>query len=469
MSLSGALSVASTGLRANQTLADISARNIANAGRDGYVRRDVAVQDRGGGVEVAAISRDVDATLARLGHQEQARLARASTIAETMEVYTATLGAPDDGVSIAEKLTALESGLVRLAGNPGDQATQAGVLDAAQAAARSLRDMDDRLGAVAREVDLGIRYDVADLNAGLERVADLNARIMRTQKGTGEMMSLEQTRDDTISEIAGYLDITATIEADGTASLRTGRSVDLVDGALVAPIRFDAATGTLSAGDADITPGRDAVRGAEAGSIAGLIEMRDRVLPDWRAQNDALARGLVETFEGADASLAAGQAGLFTDAGNALSPGAQDGLAGRIAVNAAIDPASGGALHRLRDGIGAAAPGLAGDATQARAFAEAFGATRGFDPQAGLPASATLSDYATTLVAGQNTARAAAQSETDALRISADTIAESQRNRTGVNTDDEMQKLMAIEQSYAANAKVMSTVSGMIDTLLSAF
>lgn len=38
----------------------------------------------------------------------------------------------------------------------------------------------------------------------------------------------------------------------------------------------------------------------------------------------------------------------------------------------------------------------------------------------------------------------------------------------GVNVDDELQQLMLIEQSHAANATVMKTLGEMMDTLLAA-
>ena len=38
----------------------------------------------------------------------------------------------------------------------------------------------------------------------------------------------------------------------------------------------------------------------------------------------------------------------------------------------------------------------------------------------------------------------------------------------GVNVDDELQQLAAIQQSYNANAQTLSVVSEMLDTLLSA-
>ena len=38
--------------------------------------------------------------------------------------------------------------------------------------------------------------------------------------------------------------------------------------------------------------------------------------------------------------------------------------------------------------------------------------------------------------------------------------------RDGVDTDDEVQRLLQIEQAYAANARVIQTVDDMIQTIL---
>ncbi len=74
---------------------------------------------------------------------------------------------------------------------------------------------------------------------------------------------------------------------------------------------------------------------------------------------DGMARDLYERFAdpALDPTIAAGDPGLFTDRGAAFDPADEVGLAGRIAVNAAVDPAQGGQSWRLRDGIYAAAPG----------------------------------------------------------------------------------------------------------------
>jgi flagellar hook-associated protein 1 FlgK len=54
----------------------------------------------------------------------------------------------------------------------------------------------------------------------------------------------------------------------------------------------------------------------------------------------------------------------------------------------------------------------------------------------------------------------------NARKISADTLETARINRDGVNIDDEMQKLLLIEQSYGASAQVVQVAGRMIDILL---
>ena len=65
-----------------------------------------------------------------------------------------------------------------------------------------------------------------------------------------------------------------------------------------------------------------------------------------------------------------------TDAGAAYDPLASEGLAGRIALNDAVNPVAGGAAWRLRDGLGSAAPGDAGDPALLDALRSRLGEVR---------------------------------------------------------------------------------------------
>ena len=259
----------------------------------------------------------------------------------------------------------------------------------------------------------------------------------------------------------------AAIEAaNGAVNLFTSGGTMLVDGDQVALLRYDPGLGALFAGADEISPATAGIRGFDYGSLAGLFELKNNSLPQYQLQLDEMARALVTEFETADASLLPGQPGIFTDNGAAYST--TPGLAARISVNTSLDPQRGGALSRFRDGAGAVAAGAAGDPTQVLAFIDRFNASVGFDPNTGVGSVMTLEAYATSMVSKQHTTQTDAASELQASSLSAEAFAAARQNFSGVNTDDELQQLLLIEQSYAANAKMMTTVSEMMDLLLAA-
>lgn len=468
MGLSSALSIAGSGLRTTQTWAEITSRNIANATTEDYVRKDTQVSTIQGGVQVSSVQREVSAMLERLDRAESAKLSRWQTVREALDVYTGTLGQPDDETSPAARLNDFQESLNALANMPGSAALQGSVLETAHRLTASLNDASAMLDEVAREVELGIRYDVADVNERLSRIAALNERILRTQPDSLENAEMRDALAGLVDEVAGYLDVQITQSPDGRINLYTAGGTALIEGRSVHPLSYDAATGTLLAGAQPVTPATPGVRGFSDGSLGGLFQLRNEVLPRFNLQLDEMARAMIESFTAADASLPPGAPGLFTDAQAAFVPANLDGLAGRIEVNAAVDPAQGGTLSRLRDGVGAVAPGPSGDPTQIQDFIAVFSQTLAFDPATGIGAAMTPETYATGMVSAQHTTRTDAQAEYAAIAISAETIAATRRNTEGVNTDDELQKLMLIEQSYAANARMMTTVSNMMDALLAA-
>jgi flagellar hook-associated protein 1 FlgK len=205
----------------------------------------------------------------------------------------------------------------------------------------------------------------------------------------------------------------------------------------------------------------------QGGRLVAHFAVRDVLAPEAQTKIDALARDLVERFSSpsVDPTLAPGDAGLFTDNGGSFLATNELGLAQRLRINAAVDPRQGGALWRQRDGIGALAPGSAGNANGLVALQTALDAAR-------IPASGQFMTGARSFSALQGdmlsaiaSNRLTAQSEASyaAARTQALTQIEL---AAGVDTDQEMQSLLMVEQAYTANAKVIQTISQMIDTLL---
>jgi flagellar hook-associated protein 1 len=174
-------------------------------------------------------------------------------------------------------------------------------------------------------------------------------------------------------------------------------------------------------------------------------------------------------------SLTAGtpQLPLFTD-GSALYTGSitsfgkqETGFAGRIAVNPALvaDPS--------RFVIFNTSPlTTAGDTTRPDfLFTQLTAGIFGFSPQTGLgstssPLKSTLPNYLQQFLTLQANAAASAKQIAQGQDVVVNTLQQKFNSVAGVNIDTEMANLIAVQNTYAANAHVMSVVQNMMQTLM---
>ncbi|MGB7243873.1 MAG: flagellar basal body rod C-terminal domain-containing protein, partial [Sulfitobacter sp.] len=203
------------------------------------------------------------------------------------------------------------------------------------------------------------------------------------------------------------------------------------------------------------------------GTLGANFAIRDELGVEAQRKLDAVARDLVERFQdpGVDPTLLPGDAGLFTDNGAAFAPIDELGLSQRLQLNASVDPMNGGESWRLRDGIGAATAGEVGDATILQSLADALDQTR-------VPASGgfgTGAFSAINLVASMTSAVGGNRHSADqTLSFAAARYNELAQLQLadGVDTDSELQRLLVVEQVYAANAKVIQAVDEMMQTIM---
>ena len=161
---------------------------------------------------------------------------------------------------------------------------------------------------------------------------------------------------------------------------------------------------------------------------------------------------------------------LFTDGngpytGAITSLGSQSvGLAGRLTVNSALvaDPSK---LVTYRSGTSA------GDSTRPDfIYRQLTGASLSFSPSTGIgtatsPFSGSITTYLRQVISRQGEAASAA----DNLKQGQDVVLNSLQQRfnegASVNVDQEMANLLTLQNAYAANARVLSAVKDMFDTL----
>lgn len=480
MSMNVALGNALSGLNAASRMAEVVAANVANAQTDGYGRRivDLSSQSlggRGAGVRIAGIERVGDPVLLNDRRGAEANLAAGKQQLAALERVEAAWTAGGDGATLSGRIAALENALIGAASDPASQTRLATVATRLDDLVKTLREGSDTIGEERERADARIASDVDALNTALRQVEELNGEISLFRATGEDALGLMDERQKVIDRIATIVPIREVERDRGMVALFTTTGVTLIDGT-AARIGFEptptitadmtfagGALGGLSVNGLPVL-GNGAAGRLSGGSLAANVALRDETLPGRQASLDAVARDLIERFAdpATDPTLSAGDPGLLTDAGGAFDPATEAGLAGRIAVNAAIDPARGGALFRLRDGVNAVTAGPAGRSTQLDAWVDALAERR---PLASGGAARTAAGHAGAMAAALGALRL--EAETEASFSTARFSALRERELAmGVDTDAEMQTLLMVEQTYAANARVIETVDFLMRRLL---
>ena len=481
MSIAGALNNAVSGLTAASRMAETVSANTANAMTEGYARRELSLSSEtlggdGGGVRIMGVVRVVNETL-----QQDKRLAdaaAANTAAKT-SFYTdleTRVGDPDTSGSLGWVLSSFESALITAASVPDSTARLTAAVTAAQTVSDKLNSLSDDLQQTRLSADKSISRQVETLNETLVEIQDLN-RCITTQMSIGRDASgLMDERQRLVDQISEIVPIRAVQRDNHQIALFSKGGAILLDGT-AAKIGFSgagimAADMTLGSGLNGLTingrPASTSEDGAFGGGTLGAaFAVRDELAPEAQAKLDAVARDLMARFQdtAVDPTLSAGTPGLFTDSGNAFNPASEVGLAGRLRLNATLDPAQGGAVWHLRDGLGALTEGAVGDASLLNALSQALSVER--EPDSGgygsalRSASGLAADFLSFASASRQSAElsegyAVARQES----LTEMTLAE------GVDTDYEMQTLLVVENAYAANARVIQTIDALLQQLL---
>ncbi len=336
-----------------------------------------------------------------------------------------------------------------------------------------------------RAADEGVAAAVSKVNELLGQFGELNTEIVQRSSLGADVTDLLDRRDSVLVEISKKIGVSTIARPNNDMVLYTDSGVTLFETSArkltfqQSPTLAPGADGEDVYIDAVRVTGLGAPLALRSGAIVGLTQIRDDIAPRYQMQLDEIARGLVVAFAESDQSGAGGPnlPGLFTYPGATQSPAASiiPGLAGAIGLNASVDPAQGGTPALLRDGgvSGAAAyvynpTGAPGYAVRLIALANASATIQNFDVAAGLGVSGTLESVS----AGSNGWLAARRQQTDSSTTYYEAVVsqttQALSNATGVNLDDQMAQMLALENSYHASAKLLQAVNSMFETLLAA-
>ncbi len=505
MQLDGALANANSGLVAIAQGFGAISQNIANASTPDYAREvsttvDVTAGGQGMGTLARPTTRVLDTAIQSQVLAQNATVSALSTSASALANVAAAQGATGQPQDIASLLGNLGNAFSTLLNDPSNTTQQSAVVTAAGALTSQINTLSNAYAQARQSAQNSVVSDVATLNSTLATIGSLSQRIVTLKSEGQSTADLENQRDAAIDQAGQLAGIRFLAQPNGnvTAYTSMGLVVPLDGGTpfatqpatVSAGSTYPASIPAITLGGVDVTATLTSSTGA--GAIGANLVLRDQTLPTEQAELDEFSETLSTRFSAQGLTLFTDPTGNVPSPGGAPTQAGYVGYAGTITVN----PAVAADASLVRDGTNA----VAGSPTGASAFTpNPSGGPAGFttlitrvlsyalgsDVQAGAPqpapatmglgaagnlstpyaAQPDLASQAAALVGAQaadaanaQTALANAQSLQTALQSKLAT-------GSGVSIDTEMSTMIALQNAYGANAKVITAVQAMFNTL----
>jgi flagellar hook-associated protein 1 FlgK len=340
MSLSDALSIAMSGLRANQAAMSLVSSNVANAETPGYVRKtlnQVATNsgDYGSNVRTIGVNRELDQYIQAQLRTETSGAGYASLRSNFLQQLQSLYGNPGSVGTLEDAFNKLTTAVQALSTSADSQSARIGVVTAANVLASQLNSMTQGIQTLRGAAENGISDSVNTANNLMSQIATINNQLSANPLGgtstDASTAALLDQRDQYITQLSELMDIRVTTNGANQVTVFTTSGVELV-GNQAARLSFNA-QGTVTpntvwnadpsksnlgsvvvsynnGGSIDLT----ASGGIKSGKIAAYTELRDKSLVEAQNQLDQFAASLSSALSDK------------TTAGTAVTSGPQSGF-----------------------------------------------------------------------------------------------------------------------------------------------
>nr|WP_303622994.1 flagellar hook-associated protein FlgK [Stutzerimonas xanthomarina] len=446
-----------SGVRASQIALSATGQNIANVNTPGFSRLAPDLHSLGGQTSVSVGGGVQVSSIRRLSNDFQnQQLWRASTdknyFNTNQQYLTALEGLIDsEGSSVSVGLDNFFAALSEASSTPESIALRQQIIGEAKQLAQRFNGLNSNIGTQLNALQGQRVAMTSEINGLSGNIAELNAQIREMESSGRDTATLRDYRDNLVKDLSQYAGIRVQEAADGTLNVSLANGQPLVAGATAGQLKINANL----AGEQEMTlvfakttfPLNQQGIG---GSLGGLYDMEYGALrPAQRDLHDmasAVATMVNDALSGGfDLNGNPGQPLFSYNAGS---------TSGMLAVNA----------------LGAselAFSGTAGEVGNNKTLLTMLELKSAGVTVAG--ETVPLNDAYAGLVG--RVASASRQNQAD-LRAATTVAEQAQAQRdsvSAVNLDEEAVNLMAYEQAYQANMKVISTSNDLFNAVLAMF
>lgn len=447
--LTGSMLMAVHALLVQQSALNATSNNIANANTVGYSREVPILSEAsplvegnlvfGQGVNLQQIISVRDRLLQLRLNDQTSQQSQAQTQYAALQQVENLFS--DSSHGIGADLTAFFNSINQLSTDPSSLPQRQAVLTAAANLADDFHGTVAQLNNIRNNLNLNVTQSVNQINQLTSQIATLNSQVATFQKLGQDPGAVQDQRDQLINQLAQIVSLsTIQTEQGDTLTMSNGTALVVGGQAFTLDVAADA-----SGMQHIYSLGKDVTSGITGGSMAGLLAVRDQVMPSVFSALDDLAGGLATNFN------AAHQLG-FDLAGNPgqdlFSATAGAGAASSFSVLIS-DPAL----------IAASSDGSVGSNGN---LAQLLAVRNQALPSGQKP----VESYANLIFLIGN-ATAQAKADTDAGELSLRQL-QNQRNAvSGVSLDEETTNLIRFQHAFAAAARIITTVDELMRVVLS--
>ncbi|QFU20470.1 flagellar hook-associated protein FlgK [Shewanella eurypsychrophilus] len=449
------LNIGMSGLTSSMAALNATSNNVANAMVPGYSRQQVMLSSVGGGIYGSGAGVQIDGVRRISDQYEVAQLWNTTSGVGYAKVKSSYYGQVEQifgskGNNISFGLDQLFASLNSALEQPSDIAYRQGVLSEAKAMGQRFNSISQSLNSQLTQIEGQIGASAKEINSQLETIAQFNEEIQRS--GADVPASLLDARDAAIDDLSQLVDIRVTEDANGMVNISLAQGQPLLSGTTastleVKPDPSNPALSTITIKFGDSSFPLDETAG---GSLGALLDYRDNSLMESMAFTNEMAM-------------------TFADEFNAILAGGTD-LGGNTPTQDLFiyDPTNPAGSIKVTDGFTAemlafGQSGAPGDNSNLKELIELANTEFTFDS---IGVTASMGDAYSSIVGKLGSeSRQAQVSEDTALSLQRE--AQSQwASTSGVNMDEEAVNLIIYQQSYQANAKVISTADQLFQTIL---
>ncbi|MEL7497672.1 MAG: flagellar hook-associated protein FlgK [Planctomycetota bacterium] len=303
-------------LRASQFAIDNVSHNIANAGTEGYHRREVILEnsqisirnhDRslqaGTGVDVSEVKRIRSLITENSLTNVTSDLEKTDLVLD-IESRLETILERGEG-TVKDALSSLFDDFTRLSANPGERTLRSSILNRANDLTARMRTQSNELSQLKFNLKQQLEVEVESLNRDIQALAEIQNEI---RINNGSIHSNEQLdkRDQLINQIAERVDTQRFEFVQQELGISLAGSAVSIDST---PVAFE--TVYDDQGDVSIQlVGGDRPIDFVSGRIAGIVELHNDVVGGYQDQVDQFAGELIYQFDKVH-SVGVGRAGAF--------------------------------------------------------------------------------------------------------------------------------------------------------------